>query len=254
MASQAQIASNPKKYSVLLVDDHPIVRQGLALLIDREADLSVCGEAEGAHTAFHAIETLHPDIVVLDISLSGPDGLDVLKEIRMKSAGLPVLILSMHDESIYAERAMRAGANGYIMKQEATEKVLVAIRRILQGDVYLSDRLTKTMLQQFVRGGLPANSSPLLNLTDRELEVFRLIGEGHGTRRIADELHLSVKTIESYQAHIKEKLGVEEVHLVNFGARMKGLKVQLVTILSDRVGRFGARILRHLMALQNIIA
>jgi DNA-binding NarL/FixJ family response regulator len=208
MASQAQIASNPKKYTVLLVDDHPIVRQGLALLIDREADLSVCGEAEGAHTAFHAIETLHPDIVVLDISLSGPDGLDVLKEIRMKSAGLPVLILSMHDESIYAERAMRAGANGYIMKQEATEKVLVAIRRILQGDVYLSDRLTKTMLQQFVRGGLPANSSPLLNLTDRELEVFRLIGEGHGTRRIADELHLSVKTIESYQAHIKEKLAL----------------------------------------------
>ena len=198
----------PKKYSVLLVDDHPIVRQGLALLIDREADLSVCGEAEGAHTAFHAIETLHPDIVVLDISLSGPDGLDVLKEIRVKSAALPVLILSMHDESIYAERAMRAGANGYIMKQEATEKVLVAIRRILKGDVYLSDRLTKTMLQQFVRGGLPANSSPLLNLTDRELEVFRLIGEGHGTRRIADELHLSVKTIESYQAHIKEKLAL----------------------------------------------
>jgi DNA-binding NarL/FixJ family response regulator len=208
MASQAQIASNAGKYSVLLVDDHPIVRQGLALLIDREADLSVCGEAEGAHTAFHAIETLHPDIVVLDISLSGPDGLDVLKEIRMKSAALPVLILSMHDESIYAERAMRAGANGYIMKQEATEKVLVAIRRILQGDVYLSDRLTKTMLQQFVRGGPPANSSPLLNLTDRELEVFRLIGEGHGTRRIADELHLSVKTIESYQAHIKEKLAL----------------------------------------------
>ena len=202
------MATNPKKYSVLLVDDHPIVRQGLALLIDREADLSVCGEAEGAHTAFHAIETLHPDIVVLDISLSGPDGLDVLKEIRMKSAAPPVLILSMHDESIYAERAMRAGANGYIMKQEATEKVLVAIRRILQGDVYLSDRLTKTMLQQFVRGGPPVSSSPLLNLTDRELEVFRLIGEGHGTRRIADELHLSVKTIESYQAHIKEKLAL----------------------------------------------
>ena len=208
MASKPEITSRPNKYRVLLVDDHPIVRQGLALLIDREADLSVCGEAEGAHTAFHAIEALHPDIVVLDISLSGPDGLDVLKEIRMKIAGLPVLILSMHDESIYAERAMRAGANGYIMKQEATEKVLIAIRRILQGDVYLSDRLTSTMLQQFVRGTAPAKSSPLVNLTDRELEVFRLIGEGHGTRRIADELHLSVKTIESYQAHIKEKLAL----------------------------------------------
>jgi len=202
------MTTSVKKCKVLLVDDHPIVRQGLALLIDREADLSVCGEAEGAHTAFHAIETLKPDIVVLDISLSGPDGLDVLKEIRTKTAALPVLILSMHDESIYAERAMRAGANGYIMKQEATEKVLVAIRRILQGDVYLSDRLTNTMLQQFVRGAAPSKSSPLVNLTDRELEVFRLIGEGHGTRRIADELHLSVKTIESYQAHIKEKLAL----------------------------------------------
>jgi DNA-binding NarL/FixJ family response regulator len=200
--------TSAKKLRVLLVDDHPIVRQGLALLIDREADLTVCGEADGAHTAFHAIEALKPDIVVLDISLSGPDGLDVLKEIRMKTAALPVLILSMHDESIYAERALRAGANGYIMKQEATEKVLVAIRRILQGEVYLSDRLTNTMLQQFVRGATLSKTSPLVNLTDRELEVFRLIGEGHGTRRIADELHLSVKTIESYQAHIKEKLAL----------------------------------------------
>jgi DNA-binding NarL/FixJ family response regulator len=208
MIAKTQMSVQAKKCRVLLVDDHPIVRQGLALLIDREADLSVCGEAEGALSAFHAIETLRPDIVVLDISLSGPDGLDVLKEIRMKSGSLPVLILSMHDESIYAERAMRAGANGYIMKQEATEKVLVAIRRILQGEVYLSDRLTSTMLQQFVRGTAPVKSSPLLALTDRELEVFRLIGEGHGTRQIADELHLSVKTIESYQAHIKEKLAL----------------------------------------------
>src|SRR3984885_13167429 len=115
MASKPQLASQPKKYRVLLVDDHPIVRKGLALLIDREADLSVCGEADGAHSAFHAITTLRPDIVVLDISLSGPDGLDVLKEIRMNTVNLPVLILSMHDESIYADRAMRAGANGYIM-------------------------------------------------------------------------------------------------------------------------------------------
>jgi DNA-binding NarL/FixJ family response regulator len=206
MIAKPQVSVQTKKCRVLLVDDHPIVRQGLALLIDREGDLSVCGEADGAHSAFHAIETLRPDVVVLDISLSGPDGLDVLKEIRMKTASLPVLILSMHDESIYAERAMRAGANGYIMKQEATEKVLVAIRRILQGEVYLSDRLTNTMLQQYVRGVSPTKMSPLVSLTDRELEVFRLIGEGHGTRQIADELHLSVKTIESYQAHIKEKL------------------------------------------------
>jgi len=227
MNAKAQLDVQAKKYRVLLVDDHPIVRQGLALLIEREADLSVCGEADGAHSAFHALETLRPDIVLLDISLNGPDGLEVLKEIRMKSGSLPVLILSMHDESIYAERAMRAGANGYIMKQEATEKVLIAIRRILQGDVYLSDRLTTTMLQQYVRGGAHTKSSPLLNLTDRELEVFRLIGEGHGTRQIADELHLSVKTIESYQAHIKEKLALRNArelvqHAIEWTVNLNG--------------------------------
>jgi DNA-binding NarL/FixJ family response regulator len=227
MNAKAQLDVHAKKYRVLLVDDHPIVRQGLALLIDREADLSVCGEADGAHSAFHAMETLRPDIVLLDISLNGPDGLEVLKEIRIKTGSLPVLILSMHDESIYAERAMRAGANGYIMKQEATEKVLIAIRRILQGDVYLSDRLTTTMLQQYVRGGAHTKSSPLLNLTDRELEVFRLIGEGHGTRQIADELHLSVKTIESYQAHIKEKLALRNArelvqHAIEWTVNLNG--------------------------------
>ncbi len=132
MQPSLHMSPQSKKYRVLLIDDHPIVRQGLALLIDREPDLGVCGEAEGAHSAFHAIATLRPDIVVLDISLAGPDGLDVLKEIRMKSGSLPVLILSMHDESIYAERAMPAGANGYILKQESTEKVLVAIRKHFQ--------------------------------------------------------------------------------------------------------------------------
>jgi DNA-binding NarL/FixJ family response regulator len=227
MIDKPQTSVPAKKCRVLLVDDHPIIRQGLGLLIDRETDLSVCGEADGAHSAFHAIETLRPDIVVLDISLSGPDGLDVLKEIRMKTASLPVLILSMHDETIYAERAMRAGANGYIMKQEATEKVLVAIRRILQGEVYLSDRLTNTMLQQYVRRGSAAKGSPLLNLTDRELEVFRLIGVGHGTRQIADELHLSVKTIESYQAHIKEKLALRNArelvqHAIEWTVNLNG--------------------------------
>src|SRR6478609_2579011 len=177
MASKPPLTSPTKKHRVLLVDDHPIVRQGLALLIDRENDLSVCGEAEGAHSAFHAIATLRPDIVVLDISLSGPDGLDVLKEIRMKTTHLPVLILSMHDESIYAERAMRAGANGYIMKQEATEKVLIAIRRILQGEVYLSDRAASRVVKQYVGGTGTAKRSPMDGLSDREIEVLRLIGE-----------------------------------------------------------------------------
>ena len=208
MATRAQYSPLAKKHKVLLVDDHPVVRQGLALLVGREPDLLVCGEADGAHSAFQAIDALQPDIVVLDISLTGPDGLDVLKEIRVRSGSLPVLILSMHDESIYAERALRAGANGYIMKQEATEKVLIAIRKILRGDVYLSERLTSAMLNQFVHGSDTIKSSPIVNLTDRELEIFRLIGEGHSTRQIADELHLSVKTIESHQAHIKEKLAL----------------------------------------------
>jgi len=197
------------KSKVFLVDDHPIVRQGLTLLINREPDLAVCGEAEEAGPALQQIEALKPDIVLLDISLSGPDGLELLKSLRLRAPSLPVLMLSMHDESHYAERALRAGANGYIMKQEATEKVLVAIRRILDGDVYLSDSLANKMLHQFVGGPGAAKRSPIAGLTDRELEVFRLIGEGHVTRQIAEELHISVKTVESYQARIKEKLSLK---------------------------------------------
>jgi len=199
--------SNGKK-KVFLVDDHPVVRQGLSLLINREADLAVCGEAEEMQVALPAIITADPDILVVDISLHGPDGLELLKNVRLKSPRLPVLILSMHDESIYAERALRAGANGYIMKQEATEKVLVALRRILSGEIYVSERIANNMLQHYVRGGAPKAQSQVAELTARELEVFRLIGEGNGTRQIADQLHLSVKTVESYQAHIKYKLSL----------------------------------------------
>jgi DNA-binding NarL/FixJ family response regulator len=190
------------------VDDHPIVRQGLALLINREPDLVVCGEAEDAPSALQRMVTAQPDLMVIDISLDGPDGLELLKTIRLKEPILPVLILSMHEESTYAERSLRAGANGYIMKQEATERVLVAIRRILEGKVYLSERLTNKMLEQFVHGAGASKNNPLTTLSDRELEVYRLIGAGHGTRQIADELHVSVKTVESYQAHIKEKLSL----------------------------------------------
>jgi DNA-binding NarL/FixJ family response regulator len=197
-----------RKSKVFLVDDHPIVRQGLALLINREPDMIICGEADSAPSALQSIPAASPDVVVVDISLDGPDGLDLLKSIRSKDPVLPVLILSMHDESSYAERSLRAGANGYIMKQEATEKVLVAIRRILEGKVYLSERLTNRMLEKYVYGAPSSKNDPLSKLSDRELEVFRLIGAGHGTRQIAEELHVSIKTVESYQAHIKEKLGL----------------------------------------------
>jgi DNA-binding NarL/FixJ family response regulator len=197
-----------RKRTVFIVDDHPLLRQGLALLINRENDLAVCGEAQEAQTAMHAIAQYQPDILIVDISLNGPDGLDLLKNIRNSYPGLPVLILSMHDEATYAERALRARANGYIMKQEATEKVLVAVRRILNGEVYLSDRIANKLLRQYIGGASTALQSRLNALSDRELEVFRSIGEGRSTRQIADELHLSVKTVETYQAHLKEKLAL----------------------------------------------
>jgi DNA-binding NarL/FixJ family response regulator len=181
-------------------------------MINRESDLTVCGEAQEMHGALQMIDALKPDILIVDISLEGPDGLDLLKNIRTKDPRLPVLILSMHDESIYAERALRAGANGYIMKQEATENVLVALRRILNREIYVSSRVANKMLQQFVGGNftLPRHS-PVDDLSDRELEVLRLMGEGHATRQIAEELHLSIKTVESYQAHLKEKLSLKNL-------------------------------------------
>jgi DNA-binding NarL/FixJ family response regulator len=207
--SNSTLTAATRKHRVLVVDDHPIVRQGLALLIDQQPDLVVCGAAEEAHSALHAISALRPDIIILDISLPGPDGIELLKTIRTMDPDLPILVLSMHAESVYAERALRAGANGYIMKQEATDSVLDALRRILRHEVYVSERIANAMLRQLVTGSRKPEGPPEARLSDRELEVFRMIGTGMGTRQIADELGLSVKTVESYQAHIKEKLGLQ---------------------------------------------
>jgi DNA-binding NarL/FixJ family response regulator len=208
VTSKAAVESKRK---VFIVDDHPIVREGLAQMINREPDLAVCGEAQEMHEALASIEAQKPHILIVDISLNGPDGLDLLKNIRTKDPSLPVLILSMHDEAIYAERALRAGANGYIMKQEATDRVLIALRRILNREIYVSDRIADRILRRFAGGGRAGvvKGSPLETLSDRELEVLHLIGEGHGTRQIAEELHLSVKTVESYQSHLKEKLSLK---------------------------------------------
>ncbi|MFY9937186.1 MAG: response regulator transcription factor [Silvibacterium sp.] len=206
--TRSQGTTRVRRKTVFVVDDHPLLRQGLALMINREQDLVVCGEAEEAQAAMKAIAAKRPDILIADISLNGPDGLDLLKNLRTLYPDLPVLILSMHDESIYAERALRARANGYIMKQEAAEKVLVAVRRILSGDIYLSDRMANKLLHQYISGSSADMSSRLSALSDRELEVFRLIGEGCGTRQIAENLHLSMKTVETYQAHIKDKLSL----------------------------------------------
>ena len=203
-------AGETVKRRVFVVDDHPIVRAGLVMMINREPDLTVCGDAEETQTALQSISELKPDILVVDISLNGPDGLDLLKTIRAQDPMLPVLILSMHDEAIYAERALRAGANGYIMKQEATDRVLIALRRILNREIYVSDRMAGKILRQFVGGGAGAATPRSLfdDLSDRELEVLRLMGEGRSTRQIAEDLHLSVKTVETYQGHLKDKLGL----------------------------------------------
>ena len=208
MQPEPQAMPRAARHTIFIVDDHPIVRQGLALLINREPDLMVCGDAEEAPSALRLIAGMRPELVIVDISLSGPDGLDLLKNLRAGHPEVPVLILSMLDEALYAERSLRAGARGYIMKQEATEKVLVAIRRILGGEIYVSDRMANKMLHRFVGDSPAGDPSPISGLTDRELAVFRLIGDGHGTRQIAEELHISVKTVESYQAHIKEKLSL----------------------------------------------
>lgn len=197
---------NPTR--VLIVDDHPLLRQGIAKLINAEQDMTVCGEADDAHRALTAISETTPDLAIVDISLKGTSGIELLKNIKVHHPKLPVLILSMHDESVYAQRALHAGASGYIMKHEASDNVLLAIRRILQGEVYLSEKLKAEMLNRMVRGG-SITTSPIEALSDRELEVFGLIGQGHGTRAISEKLHLSVKTIESHRAHIKEKLNLK---------------------------------------------
>ncbi len=213
MPRKTQGNADPRrKRTVLIVDDHPIVRQGLAQLIDQEEDLQVCGQAEDAHEAMQAIRTLKPDMVVVDISLRDTSGMELIKDLKVQYPDLPVLTLSMHDEAVYGERALRAGAKGYIMKQEATEKVVTAIRRVLAGELYVSDDMAAKMVSKLVGGGSRKTGSPVECLSDRELEVFRLIGEGYGTREMAEKLHLSIKTIETYRAHIKDKLGLEDAN------------------------------------------
>jgi DNA-binding NarL/FixJ family response regulator len=210
------------KFRILLVDDHPILRQGLARLINEQKDLMVCGEFEEAAKALDSIEEIKPDAAIVDISLKGASGIELLKNIKIRFPSLHVLVLSMHDESLYAERALRAGASGYIMKQEATEQVLVALRRVLGGEIYLSEIMSSKLMHQLV-GGKPTAGSLLERLSDRELEIFGLIGQGRGTRQIAEQLHLSVKTVESHRAHIKEKLNLKNAtELVHRAIQMRG--------------------------------
>ena len=208
MAQAKQTQVKDTRTRVLLVDDHAVVRFGIAQLINQQSDLVVCGEEEDANKALSAIGRLKPGLVIADISLKDSSGLELMRNIKAQYPGLPVLVVSAHDESVYAEIAFRAGALGYLMKGEALEKIVSAVRRVLGGNVYVSDTLTAKMLQRQVKGQTDIAQSPVEGLSDRELEVFQLIGQWKRTKEIAHELHLSIKTIEYYREQIKQKLSV----------------------------------------------
>jgi len=196
----------PKSFCILVVDDHPIVRRGFAQLINHEPDMTVCGEAEDLAEAAAVLEAMQPDLVIVDIMLKNANGLELLKRLPSLAPKTAALVVSMHDEQIYAERALRAGARGYVTKQEADEVIVTAIRRVLDGGIYVSERINERILMSFASNQPSAEMSPLEQLTDRELEVFELIGQGVTTRQIAERLNISVKTVETYRARIKEKM------------------------------------------------
>ncbi|UCE61608.1 MAG: response regulator transcription factor, partial [Phycisphaerales bacterium] len=206
MCANEDLIALRRPHKVLVVEDHPIVRQGLSELIEHESDLSVCGAVPSKSEALEVVGRSHPDIAIVDLSLQDTSGLELVKDIKAQFPHLPVLVLSMHDETLYAERALRAGARGYIMKEEATERVMTAIRKVLSGEVYLSEKMSSRLLSNIVSGPAAGESSPVTRLSDRELQVFELIGRGMGTRKIANSLHLSVKTIETHKEHIKSKM------------------------------------------------
>jgi DNA-binding NarL/FixJ family response regulator len=205
VATKKQGTDGNKK-KVFVVDDHPIVRERVAELINQEPDLVVCGEAEDAVQAVKAVAAAAPDIAIVDITLKDTYGIELIKQLRDLHPKLPVLVLSMHDESLYGERALRAGARGYLTKQEASKKVVDAIRRILRGEIYVSDKLAGSLVRKVAGGNDQAGGSPVDVLTDRELEVFQLLGQGLTVREVAERLFVSAKTVEAHREHIKQKL------------------------------------------------
>lgn len=212
---------------ILLVDDHPAFRRGLASLLEGEGDLQVCGEASTAPAALAAMRHLEPDLAIVDIGLPGVNGLELVKMMLAERPKLGILVLSMHDESVYALRALRAGARGYVMKAEALECVLLALRKVDSGGLYLSPALNTRLVFKIVQAEEFAQSTPVDRLSDREMEVLVLIGKGYGTQDIADNLHVSVKTVETHRAHIKEKLGFRDSRelirfAVDWGTREEG--------------------------------
>ena len=201
---------NTKPAKVLVVDDHPIVREGIIRLIRQKArsSLVVCGEVDNAGDAMEGIVKLKPDVVIVDIFLRGLDGIELIKRIRPQYPDLPILVLSMHDESLYAERALKAGADGYIMKQESSELIIAAIQKVLSGKIYASDNIMTRIVRTTTRGRADISNLSIDSLSDRELEVFQLLGRGRTTQQIADALHISIKTVETYRERIKLKLAL----------------------------------------------
>jgi DNA-binding NarL/FixJ family response regulator len=208
-----------KKKRIFIVDDHPIMRQGLAQLINHEPDLEVVGEAADARAALTGVLEAKPDLVIIDISLPGKNGLELIKDLKASCDGVVMLVHSMHDESLYVERVLRAGAHGYIMKHEGGKKVIDAIRKVLRGEIYVSPEMSGKILEIF-SGRRPSSTDPVEALSDRQFEIFQMIGQGKGTRAIAEALNVSVKTIDAHRAHIKEKLGLKSGNeLVRFAVR-----------------------------------
>lgn len=195
------------KQRILIVDDHPMMREGLAQLIDHEPDLVVGAQADSGGQAIQLVQNDAPDLMLLDISLPDKSGLELIKDIQTLHPGLPILVVSMHDEALYAERVLRAGGRGYIMKQEGGKKLMQAIRQVLGGRIYVSEKISAMILENF-SGHRPDSQSPVERLSDREFEVFQLLGQGKGTRDIAEHLHLSIKTVEVHRANIRKKLGL----------------------------------------------
>jgi DNA-binding NarL/FixJ family response regulator len=195
---------------ILIVDDHPLFREGLHQMIDRESGWTVCGEAADTNEAMRLVRETKPDLVIMDISLGSQSGIELIKDLKADDTDLQVLVVSMHDESLYAERSLRAGAMGYVMKHEPPKTVMKAIRRVLSGEMYLSERTATTMVQKFMHRGDEPLESSISQLSDREIEVFRLLGCGKGSRQIAKELSLTVPTISSFRSRIKEKLGLKD--------------------------------------------
>lgn len=214
----SQSGANRAKVRIMIVEDHPLMCEGLIHAITRDPTLTVCGEAHTAAEALDAFETLNPDLVIADISLPGRNGIEMIRDIRAIRPDVRVLVLSMHDEALYAERALRAGARGYLMKQEVRDTLLKAIHQILAGRIYVSEKMSARILENVA--GQNAGQSAVGKLSDRELEVFRLIGQGRNTVEIADDLHLSVKTVETHRAHIKEKLALKNMsELISYASR-----------------------------------